>query len=178
MTRISFKRHRFPPEIIRHAVWLYARFTLSFRDVEDLLAERGIDISNETVRRWFRKFGRLVAVNLRHSRPRASARWHLDELVIKIRGRKHWLWRAVDFDMEAFAPKPARESLRAGYRGTEPLKMAGFVDTYYHRGPVGRVSALGQYTTGREEGRSRKGACQEFTPSHSLIPVHQLAWVH
>ncbi len=83
MTPISFKRYRFPPVIIQHAVWLYARFTLSFRDVEELLAERGIDVSNETVRRWFLKFGRLIARNLRRSRPRASARWHLDEMVIK-----------------------------------------------------------------------------------------------
>ena len=61
MRPISFKRHRFPPEIIRHAIWLYARFTLSFRDVEELLAERGIDASYETVRRWFRKFGPSIA---------------------------------------------------------------------------------------------------------------------
>ena len=78
MTPISFKRHRFPPEIIQHAVWLYARFTLSFRDVEDLLAERGIDVTNETVRRWFLKFGRLISGKLHRSRPRASARCHLD----------------------------------------------------------------------------------------------------
>ena len=100
MSPISFKRHRFPPVIIQHAVWLYARFTLSFRDVEELLAERGIDVSNETVRRWFLKFGRLIARNLRRSRPRPSPRWHLDEMVIKIRGRKHWLWRAVDDEGE------------------------------------------------------------------------------
>ncbi len=100
MTPISFKRHRFPPVIIQHAVWLYARFTLSFRDVEELLAERGIDVSNETVRRWFLKFGRLIARNLRRNRPRPSPRWHLDEMVIKIRGRKHWLWRAVDDEGE------------------------------------------------------------------------------
>jgi len=100
MTAISFKRHRFPPEIIQHAVWLYAGFTLSFRDVEDLLAERGIDVSNETVRRWFLKFGRLVARNLERSRPRPSSYWHLDEMVIAIRGRKYWLWRAVDHEGE------------------------------------------------------------------------------
>ena len=100
MTPISFKRHRFPPEIIRHAVWLYARFTLSFRDVEDLLAERGIDVSNETVRHWFLKFGRLIAGNLRRNRPRPSSRWHLDEMVIKIGDRKYWLWRAVDDEGE------------------------------------------------------------------------------
>ncbi len=100
MTPISFKRHRFPPVIIQHAVWLYARFTLSFRDVEELLAERGIDVSNETVRRSFLKFGRLVARNLRRSRPRPSPRWHIDEMVIGICGRKYWLWRAVDDEGE------------------------------------------------------------------------------
>ncbi len=69
MHNISFKRHRFPPEIIRHSVWLYARFTLSYRDVEDLLAERGLDISYETVRRWFLKFGQPIVRNLRQRRP-------------------------------------------------------------------------------------------------------------
>jgi putative transposase len=77
MTSISFKCHSFPPKIIQHAVWLYARFTLSFHDVEDLLAERRIDVSNETVRHWFLQFGRMVAGNLRRGRPRASARWLL-----------------------------------------------------------------------------------------------------
>ena len=100
MTPISFKRHRFPPVIIQHAVWLYARFTLSFRDVEELLAERGIDVSNETVRRWFLKFGRLIARNLRRSRPRPGANLQLDEMVIKIRGRQYWLWRVVDDEGE------------------------------------------------------------------------------
>ena len=100
MTPISFKRHRFPPEIVQHAVWLYARFTLPFRDVEDLLAERGIDVSNETIRRWFLKFGCLAAANLRLSRPRPSSYWHLDEMVIAIRGRRYWLWRAVDHEGE------------------------------------------------------------------------------
>src|SRR6187397_3319222 len=88
MRPISFKRHRFPPEIIRHAIWLYARFTLSFRDVEEVLAERGIDASYETVRRWFLKFGPSIAANIRRSRPRPSDHWHLDEMVISIRGGK------------------------------------------------------------------------------------------
>jgi len=100
MIAISFKRHRFPPEVIQHAVWLYARFTLSFHDVEDLLAERGIDVSNETLRRWFLKFGRLIALNLRHTRPQPGSYWHLDEMVITIRSRKYWLWRAVDQEGE------------------------------------------------------------------------------
>ena len=88
MRTISFTRHRFPPDIIRHAAWLYARFTLSYRDVEDLLAERGLDISYETVRRWFLKFGGPIARNLRHSRPTPSDYWHLDEMVIVIRRRR------------------------------------------------------------------------------------------
>ena len=69
MQSVSFKRHRFPPDIIRQAVWLYFRFTLSFRDVEEMLAQRGIDVSNETVRCWSLKFGRFFAQNLRRSRP-------------------------------------------------------------------------------------------------------------
>ena len=96
MDTISFKRHRFPPEIIRRAVWLYARFTLSYRDVEDLLAERGVDISYESVRRWFLKFGAAIAQNLRHMRPIPNGYWHLDEMVIVIRGQRYWLWRAID----------------------------------------------------------------------------------
>src|ERR1700722_18419927 len=79
---ISFARHQFPPAIIRHAVWLYVRFTLSYRDVEDLLAERGLDISYETVRRWVLKFGPLFARELRRRRPRPTTRWHLDEMAV------------------------------------------------------------------------------------------------
>jgi putative transposase len=79
MRHFSFKRHRFPPEIIRHSIWLYARFTLSFRDVEEMLAERGLDVSYETIRRWLLKFGSVIAANLRRSRPKPSHHWHLDE---------------------------------------------------------------------------------------------------
>jgi len=100
MQKISFKHHRFPPDIIRHAVWLYSRFTLSFRDVEDLLAERGLDISYESVRRWFLKFGTQIAHNIRRARSTPSDYWHLDEMVIVIRGRHYWLWRAVDNEGE------------------------------------------------------------------------------
>ena len=97
---ISFARHQFPPAIIRHAVWLYVRFTLSYRDVEDLLAERGLDISYETVRRWVLKFGPLFARELRRRRPRPTSRWHLDEMAVTIAGRQFWLWRAVDDEGE------------------------------------------------------------------------------
>ncbi len=100
MKKISFKRHRFSPKIIRDAIWLYARFTLSYRDIEDLLAERGLDVSYETVRRWVLKFGKPIATNLRRSRPTPSDHWHLDEMAIMIRGKRHWLWRAVDNEGE------------------------------------------------------------------------------
>ena len=91
-----YKRHRFPGEIISHAVWLYYRFLLSYRDVEELLAERGIAVSYETVRRWCRKFGQAFADGVRRWRPRPGDKWHVDEVQLKINGRKHWLWRAVD----------------------------------------------------------------------------------
>ena len=97
---ISFARHQFPPEIIRHAVWLYVRFTLSYRDVEDLLAERGLDVSYETVRRWVLKFGPLFARELRRRRARPTSQWHLDEMAVMIAGRQFWLWRAVDDEGE------------------------------------------------------------------------------
>ena len=82
MQPVSYARHRFPPDIIRHAVWLYLRFTLSYRDVEELLAERGLDVSYETVRRWVLKFGPVFARNLRRLRPRPSRQWHLDEMAV------------------------------------------------------------------------------------------------
>ena len=97
---ISFARRQFPPAIIRHAVWLYVRFTLSYRDIEDLLAERGLDVSYETVRRWVVKFGLAFARELRRRRPRPKSRWHLDEKAVVIGGRQFWLWRAVDDEGE------------------------------------------------------------------------------
>src|SRR4030088_3427260 len=86
MDQLSYRRHRFPPPIIQHAIWLYLRFTLSYRDVEELLAERGLDVSYETLRRWVLKFGPGFARRLRRSRPRPSDRWHLDEMVVRIAG--------------------------------------------------------------------------------------------
>jgi putative transposase len=100
MQPVSYARHQFPPEIIRHAVWLYLRFTLSYRDVEELLAERGLEVSYETVRRWVLKFGPAFARNLRRLRPRPSAQWHLDEMAVVIGGKRLWLWRAVDSEGE------------------------------------------------------------------------------
>src|SRR5271170_639347 len=100
MRTISCAGYRFPPEVIDHAIWLYLRFTLSFRDVEDLLAERGIVISCETVRRWVNHFRPMIAAHLRKRRPKPHATWHLDEVYLKIDGRMVYLWRAVDAEGE------------------------------------------------------------------------------
>ncbi len=100
MQKISYSRYRFPPAIIQHAVWLYFRFPLSFRDVEDMLAERGIDVSYESVRRWSVKFGLGYARTLRRLRPRPNGRWHLDEVFVSINGKRMYLWRAVDCEGE------------------------------------------------------------------------------
>jgi putative transposase len=99
VTRVSpYHPHRFTVEIISHSVWLYFRFTLSFRDVEELLAMRGISLSYETVGEWCRKFGQTYANGLRHKSSRPGDRWHLDEVFLKINRRLHYLWRAVDQD--------------------------------------------------------------------------------
>src|ERR687884_495869 len=101
MTQLAPSRctgHRFPPEIISHAIWLYFRFPLSLRMVEEMLAARGIVVSNETVRQWARKFGQDFANQIRRRLPCAGDKWHLDEVCLMIRGTKHWLWRAVDQD--------------------------------------------------------------------------------
>jgi putative transposase len=100
MRKISYAGYRFPPEVIHPAIWLYLRFTLSFRDVEDLLAERGIAVSYETVRRWVNHFGPMIAGHLRKRRPKPHATWHLDEVYLKIDGRIVYLWRAVDSEGE------------------------------------------------------------------------------
>src|SRR3974377_2569110 len=98
MSLLCYRRHRFPAEIIQHATWLYLRFTLRYPHVEGLLAERGLDISYETVRRWVLKFGPAIARRLRRRRPRPSDRWHLDEMVVRIAGKPMYFWGAVDHE--------------------------------------------------------------------------------
>src|SRR5918996_4312582 len=100
MPPISYAGHQFPPVIIQHAIWLYLRFTLSYRDVEDLLAERGLEVSYETIRRRVPKFGPAIAERLRQRRPKPSPRWHLDEMVVRIAGEQMYLWRAGDDEGE------------------------------------------------------------------------------
>lgn len=96
LTSSPYRRHRFPVEIIRHCVWLYFRFALSYRDVEELMAERGVRLTYETIRQWCLKFGQTYANELRRRRPQPGDKWHLDEVFLTINGKTHYLWRAVD----------------------------------------------------------------------------------
>ena len=98
--RSRYRGHRFPPEIISYAVWVYHRFCMSFRDVEDLLAERGILVSFETIRQWCRKFGPGYAQRLKRRQGRLGDIWYLDELFVRINGQQQYLWRAVDQDSD------------------------------------------------------------------------------
>ena len=96
MSTVSYRYCHFPCDIVQRAVWLYVRFTLSHRDVEDLLAKRGVEVSYESVRRWVSKYGPCIARRLRRSRPKAHPLWHLDEMFVSIGGRRMYLWRTVD----------------------------------------------------------------------------------
>jgi putative transposase len=91
-----YHRHRFPIQVVEHCVWLYFRFSLSYRNIEEMMAVRGVEVTYETVREWCRKFGALYAKQLRKRRPRIGSKWHLDEVFLKINGVQHYLWRAVD----------------------------------------------------------------------------------
>jgi len=95
-----YRRHRFPAEIISHTVWLYFRFALSYRDVEEIMAVRGVTLTYETIRHWCLKFGQTYANGLRRRSPRPGDRWHMDEVFIRVNGRTHYLWRAVDQEGE------------------------------------------------------------------------------
>src|SRR4051794_29876944 len=147
MQLISYTRHQFPAEIIRHAVWLYLRFTLSYRDVEELLAERGIEASYESIRRWVMKFGPAFARNLRRHRPRPASTWHLDEMVVTIQGRRMYLWRAVDAEGEVLdlLVQPRRDTKAALRLMRKLMKKLGFT-------PEGLVTdKLASYGAARRE---------------------------
>ena len=129
MQPFSFKRHRFPPDAIRLAVWLYYRFTTSLRDVEEMLAERGKDTTYETVQRWANKFGPAIAANIRRRRGRADTVWHLDEMVVRINGKRMFMWRAVDKEGEVLEVlvQKRRNKAAALKLPRKLLKSQGFV---------------------------------------------------
>ncbi len=129
MNKIIYRGYRFPPEIIQRAVWLYYRFTLSLRDVEELLAERGIEATHETIRQWGIQFGPVIARDLRS--PASATRWHMDEMFVSIGGKRMYLWRAVDHEGEVLdCVVQSRRNKRAATKLMRKLlKKYGFVPT-------------------------------------------------
>ena len=200
MSKLSYARHRFPSPVIQHAVWLSFRFTLSYRDVEDMLAGRGIDMSYETVRQWALKFGRVYARRLRQRRPRPSSRWHLDEVFVRIGGNIHYLWRAVDEEGEVLdiiiqsrrdrraALKLLRRLLkRQGYLPdaivTDRLRSYGAAlwdlgssDRHVSGGRSNNRAEVSHQPTRRRERQRRgfrsPGSAQRFLATHAAVYNH------
>src|SRR3954468_20788123 len=189
--------YRFPGEVISHAVWLYFRFPLSLRMVEEMLAARGIDVSHETVRQWARKFGQSFANQIRRKLPSPGDKWHLDEVCLTIRGKKNWLWRAVDQDGFVLAvlvqsrrdQKAAKRLLRKVLKqqGRAPRvmitdKLASYgaakgevmpsVEHRRHKGLNNRAENSHQPTRRRERQMKRfksPGQAQRFLSAHDQI---------
>jgi putative transposase len=143
MSKISYVRHRFPPSVIQRAIWLYFRFPLSFRDVEEMLAERGIDVSYETIRRWVLKFGPAIAANIRSRRVQPSGTWHLDEVFVRIGGKQTYLWRAVDDEGEVLdVLAQSRRNKRAALKLMRKLlKKQGYIPDKIVTDKLGSYSA-------------------------------------
>jgi putative transposase len=169
---ISFARHLFPPAIIQHAVWLYLRFTLSYRDVEDLLAERGVDVSYETVRRWVLKFGPVFARELRRRRPRPTSRWHLDEMAVIVSGRQFWLWRAVDDEGEVLdlLVQRRRDKAAAVKLMRKLLKKQGFAPEVL---VTDKLRSYGAAKSERLCARHEQGLRKNNRAENSHLPVRR-----
>ena len=197
MKRISYSGYRFPPEIIQQAIWLYLRFTLSLRDVEDLLAERGITVSYESIRRWINHFGPRIAADLRRRRPKPHTSWHLDEVYLKIDGSMVYLWRAVDAEGEILdvLVQSKRDKHAAVKLMRKLLKKYGFVpdrlitddlrsyaaaardlgiEKHHERGrwKNNRAENSHQPTRRRErkmQGFKSRGSAQRFLSTHAVV---------
>jgi putative transposase len=200
MTTVSCSRyagHRFPAEIISHAIWLYFRFPLGLRMVEEMLAARGIIVSHETIRQWARKFGQAFANQIRRRLPGAGDKWHLDEVVIVIAGARHWLWRAVDqtgmvldvlvqgrrdkrvakrllrklMKRQGRAPRVMITDKLASYSAARREVMPG-VEHRRHKGLNNRAENSHQPTRRRERQMKRfksTGQAQRFLSAHDSI---------
>jgi putative transposase len=170
---VSYKRHRYPPKIIAHAVWLHFRFPLSLRLVEELLAERGITVSYETIRCWAKKFGTQYARRLKRKRASQSDVWHLDEVVISIAGKKHWLWRAVDQDGNVLDEiDQSRRNTKAARRLlTRLLQKQGMRPKRIITDKLHSYSAARQQTMPKVEHRSHKGLNNRAENSH--VPLRK-----
>ena len=170
---VSYKRHRFPPQIIAHAVWLYFRFPLSLRIVQEMPLQRGIVVSYESIRRWAMKFGRDYARRLKRKKPGRRDIWHLDEVVISIAGEKRYLWRAVDQDGYVF------DEIVQIHRDTKAAKR---LLSHLLRKQAGRArrmitDKLGSYAAARAkmmpdlEHRQHKGLNNRAENSH--VPIRK-----
>jgi transposase-like protein len=162
MKRISYSGYRFPRTIIQQAIWLYLRFTLSLRDVEDLLAERGITVSYESIRRWINHFGPMIAADLRKRRPKPHTSWHLDEVYLKIDGRMVYLWRAVDAEGEILdvLVQSKRDKHAAVKLIRKLLKKYGFVPDRLITDDLRSYGAAARDPRHREAPRTRSMAQQ------------------
>jgi transposase-like protein len=197
---VSYRGFRFPSGIISHCVWLYHRFSLSLRDVEELMLERGIEVSHETIHQWTRRFGPAYAAALRRRRPRPGDKWHLDKVFVKINGVQKYLWRAVDQDGnvldvllqnrrdQAAARRFFRKLLKRtrsvpGVVVTDKLRSYGAahrtvmpsVEHRSHKGLNNRAENSHQPTRQREravKGFRSVGAAQRFLAAFSGIPPH------
>jgi len=199
-TASLYRRHRFPAEIISHCIWLYFRFTLSYRDVQEIMAMRGVALSYEAIREWSLKFGQTYANELRRRRPRPGDKWHLDEMFIKITGKDHYLWRAVDQDGSVLDilmqsrrnKKAAKRFFRKLLKGlqyvprviiTDKLKSYGAakaevmpdVEHRQHKGLNNRAENSHQPTRVREKVMRRfksAGQAQRFLSAFGIIASH------
>jgi putative transposase len=196
-TKSPYAGYRFPPEVISHAVWLYFRFPLSLRMVEEMLAARGVIVSHESVRQWGLKFGQDFANRIRRRLPRAGDKWHLDEVAVKIAGQKHWVWRAVDQDgivldilvqsrrdkraakrllrkllkRQCRAPRVLITDKLASY-GAAKKEIAPDVEHRKHKGLNNRAENSHQPTRRRERQMKRfksAGQAQRFLSAHDQI---------
>ncbi|MGR8964194.1 IS6 family transposase [Rhizobium leguminosarum] len=165
---VSYKRHRFPPSLIAHAVWLYTRFPLSLRLVEEMLLERGIVVSYETIRCWARKFGPDYARRLRRKAPSPDDVWHLDEVVVTIGGRKHWLWRAVDQDGYVLDEivQTRRNTKAAKHLLTRLMKKQGYLPKRIVTDKLRSYGAARRHVMPTVEHRSHKGLNNRAENSH------------
>ncbi|MFE7763095.1 IS6 family transposase [Streptomyces sp. NPDC057438] len=164
----SYRGHWYPVEVISHCVWLYHRFPLSFREVEELMLERGVIVSYETVRRWCGKFGQTYAGALRRRRPRPGDKWHLDEVFVKINGQIRYLWRAVDQDgtMLDILVQNRRDKAAARRFFRRLLKKTGAVPRVIVTDKLRSYGAARREVMPSVEHRSHKGLNNRAENSH------------
>ena len=174
---VSYKRHRFPPQIIAHAVWLYFRFPLSLRLGEEMFLERGLIVSYETIRRWGRKFGPEYARRLPRKPPRPNDVWHLDEVVIDITGKTHWLWRAVDQDGYVLDEiVQSRRNTKAAKRLlTRLMKKQGVTPKRIITDKLASYGAAKRQVMQSVEHRSHKSLNNRAENSH--VPLRKREWM-